>query len=100
MSVHVVEDDRYKWVEHALNDMNVSRPMLRTVDIPCPHCGVPVRRPLVVGKHDVQMIDEMMSAMQDVCDKYGIGALMISEITAQCAIRIAQKQATRQEGEE
>lgn len=97
MGVHIIEDDRHQWVSDTLGEMNISRPMLPSIDCPCPHCGVYVRRALVVSRHDVEMIDDMMTAMQDVCDKYGIGAHMISEIAAQCIIRIAQKAASKQQ---
>lgn len=92
MSVHVVDDDMRRWVISTLAEMNEMRP-ITTFDCPCPHCGIPVRRPLVVSRHDVEMIERFMAAISEVADRHGITAHLLAEVKTQCMIAKVQKNA-------
>lgn len=65
---------------------------------PCPHCGVPIRFPLVAREQDLSEFESLMRSAFRVMDKYGITANLLAEIRAQCVIEIAQRKARKEQG--
>jgi len=83
-----------KWVGDTLQAMQLQEP--QTIEERCPHCGVPVRYPLMVRRGDIDLFEQMMATANKVMLDYGITGNLLADIRARCLIAIAQK-ATGQE---
>lgn len=89
MHTRVVDDASMReWVTGTLQEMNLALPVM---EHNCPHCWLPVRRPVVVHKSDVDLMAMMLKSASEVMERHGITALLLSEIRTQCLIAIAQR---------
>lgn len=57
----------------------------------CPHCGIPIRYPLIAKRSDIEAFRRMMRVADEVMLKHGITANLLADIRAQCLINIAKK---------
>lgn len=64
---------------------------------PCPHCGIPVRYPIIARKQDVEDFRALIQSACRVMDKYGITLNLLAEIEAECHIEIARRRAIKGE---
>lgn len=88
MGLHVIDDDMSRFVYQTLEHMNMNMPIMSDY---CPHCRLPVRRPLVVNKSDAEMISKFMSAISEVADRHGITLNLLAEVRTQCLVATAQR---------
>ena len=58
---------------------------------PCPHCGIPVRYPIIARQSDIEAFTVIIDSAQRVIDKYGITLNLLAEIKAKCYVEIARR---------
>lgn len=64
---------------------------------PCPHCGIPVRYPIIARRQDIEDFGALIKSACRVMDKYGITLNLLAEIQADCHIEIARRKVLREE---
>lgn len=79
--------------DQALYD--ASQASFRTHSVPCPHCGVLVRYPIVARRQDVEDFALLMHAAQSAMIRFGITGNLVAELQSQVAIAIAKKESKR-----
>lgn len=62
---------------------------------PCPHCGIPVRYPIIARERDIEDFRKLIESACRVMDKYGITLNLLAEIQAECHIEIARRKALK-----
>ncbi len=60
----------------------------------CHHCGLVMRYPLIARQSDLDNFKKLMEAAQEVLDRNGVTALLLSEVRANAYIAIAKKSAS------
>lgn len=60
---------------------------------PCPHCGIPVRYPVVARAEDVDAFRKIIESAYRVMQKYGIAINLLAEIHTECHVEIARRKA-------
>lgn len=85
-----VEDDQLeKFVSDTLEEMrNTSMPVISEQ---CPHCGYPIRYPVMAKKSDLERFNRLLHTAAEVMRKHGITANLLADIRAQCLINIVKK---------
>lgn len=87
--MYVEKDDIDRFVAGTLTEMrNLNMPIISES---CPHCGIPIRYPLIARRSDIELFAQMMSTAAVVMKKYGITDNLLADIRAQCIINIAKK---------
>jgi hypothetical protein len=64
-----------------------------TADTKCPHCGLVVRRPIIVKESDRRAFEEMITSAQKVLDRNNVTGLVLAELFAEITVNKARKQA-------
>lgn len=70
---------------------------IRTHTRPCPHCGIPVRYPVIAREQDVDDFKAIIKSSCLVMEKHGITINLLAEIKAECHIEIARRKALGRE---
>jgi hypothetical protein len=60
---------------------------------PCPHCGIPVKYPIIARGRDIEDFRKLMQVAYKIMRKYGITQNLLAEIKAECLIGIARHKA-------
>jgi len=79
----------FRLVESTMEEMQLKMP-LETQES-CPHCGIPIRFPLVMHVSDYERLESILQVTNDLAIKYGITETLLSEIRTQCIIEIARR---------
>ena len=88
--MHVENDtDMSRWIAGTLTEMrNLNMPIISES---CPHCGIPIRYPLIARKTDIEAFSRMLNTAAIVMREYGITGNLLADIRAKCLINIAKK---------
>ena len=78
-----------EWLSETLDEMRLT--IMPTVEQRCPHCGLPIRYPLIARESDIKLFENLMRSAFDVMLRHGITANLLADIRTQCIIAIAQK---------
>lgn len=85
-----VREELSAFIIHASNFIPPSTPF-EEIQIPCPHCSVPVCYPVVVRQRDIEIMEELISAAQEyLCDQ-GVQEKMFAEIINKLKRRLIEK---------
>lgn len=82
--MHVMPDENY--IHEALTILNHE---IKTCALSCPRCKTHVETPIAVYERDIKRFKELLDSAYAVMDRHGISALLLSEIYAECVLRIA-----------
>ena len=91
--IFIVRDDIDQTIHDCLTEIRALRPL--TIEDSCPHCGVPVRRPIMLRDHDRKDLQEFMRTICRIADKRGITAELLAEIKTDCIINAARIRSKR-----
>jgi hypothetical protein len=83
----IMSPDVSRCVEEVLTDV----PDIGAVSHDCPHCGLPVRYPLMVKQEYAETFQLMIDAAAKYLKKTGVTAAMLADIRAQCFIAIGRR---------
>ncbi len=83
-------------IDHSLEFLaetlsEISQAQMPTHSAPCPHCGIPVRYPLIARSQDVEDFRLIMDSASRVMKRYNITANLLAEIKAEAHLAIAKK---------
>ena len=84
------------FVEERLFEFAQSMPVTETK---CPHCCLPVRRPIIARQTDIDDFKRLMKSAFKAMDEFGITGNLLAAITANCHIEIAKRKAKENKGE-
>lgn len=87
--MYVQKDEVVNFLEMSLTEIrNASTPCAQER---CPHCGVPIRFPIIVKQSDIDLFHSLMESAYGVLDRHGVTAKLFAEIAAEAMYRIALK---------
>jgi hypothetical protein len=80
--LHVEKLAPMVWIEDTLYEMRAKTP--QSIEEKCPHCGLPVRYPLIARQSDIDLFVAMMAAGMDVMQRHGIVGHLLNDVREQC----------------
>lgn len=92
-NIFIVRDDIDQLMHDCLTEIRASRSL--TTEDACPHCGVPVRQPIMLRDRDRKDMQAFMRSVCRIADRRGITAEILAEIKADCMINAARIRSKR-----
>jgi hypothetical protein len=77
-----IEKDFTPWIAETVDQMALNEPVL--IEHKCPHCGVPIRFPVIAKKWDVDRLTDLLNSIYSVMDNEHLADIMLAKIRECC----------------
>ena len=87
MNIYIENDNVNKFIEHTLHEMRAYIIEQHS----CPHCGYPLRYPLIARQSDIDMFKTLIDSAESVLTENGVKQKLLDDIRRKAILSLLSR---------